>query len=205
MKLIIGLGNPGEKYQRTRHNVGFMVLDRMIEDMDGEKWKSDKRINSQMFEGNNFWLVKPQTFMNRSGLAVQSLVQFYKVDLNDLYVVHDDLDIKLGEYKIQLGKGPKVHNGVNSIEQALGNKDFWRVRVGIDNRSTKSTTSTKSTKDVGEKLSLTQSPTLYSYGDGADTEGKDYVLKEFLPEERLIVNVVVGKVAEEIIKEILLL
>ncbi len=180
MKLIIGLGNPGEKYQRTRHNVGFMVLDRMIEDMGGEKWKSDKRIKSQIFEGNNFLLVKPQTFMNRSGLVVQSLVQFYKVDLNDVYVVHDDLDIKLGEYKIQLGKGPKVHNGVNSVEQVLGNKDFWRVRVGVDNR-----------KATSYKLQA--------------TSGEEHVLKEFLPEERLVVNVVVGKVAEEIIKEILLL
>ena len=117
MRIVVGLGNPGKEYENTRHNVGFMVVDKLKPEIEGKK----------------ILLVKPQKFMNRSGEEVIKVVNFHKVDLANLYVVHDDLDIKLGEYKIQFGKGPKVHNGITSIEQALGTKDFWRVRIGIDN------------------------------------------------------------------------
>ncbi|MBU1071203.1 aminoacyl-tRNA hydrolase, partial [Patescibacteria group bacterium] len=114
MKLIVGLGNIGEKYKNTRHNVGFMVVDEL------EKHKEDL---------GKVMLVKPATFMNESGRAVAKMVRFYKLDLDNLYVVHDDLDLKLGEYKIQKGVGPKVHNGILSVEKELGDKEFWRVRV----------------------------------------------------------------------------
>ncbi len=119
MKLVVGLGNIGEKYKNTRHNVGFMVIDEL------EKYKE---------ELGKVMLVKPTTFMNESGRAVSKVKNFYKIDLDDLYVVHDDLDLELGEYKIQKGVGPKVHNGVASVEEWLGSKEFWRVRVGVDNR-----------------------------------------------------------------------
>ncbi len=101
-------------------------------------------------------LVKPQLFMNQSGQVVAQIARFYKVDLANLWIIHDDLDIHLGEYKIQLGVGPKVHNGLSSIELALGNKNFWRVRLGIDNR------------------------------EPPRRAGEDYVLADFLPEERKI-------------------
>ena len=80
-------------------------------------------------------LVKPQTFMNSSGQAVSAIATYYKLPAADLFVVHDDLDLRLGEYKIQKAIGPKVHGGINSIEQKLGNNNFWRVRIGVDNRS----------------------------------------------------------------------
>lgn len=83
---------------------------------------------------HNVLLAKPNTFMNSSGKAVKALLEYYKLDISDLYVIHDDLDIKFGEYKIQKAVGPKIHNGVNSIEEILGTKDFSRIRIGVDNR-----------------------------------------------------------------------
>lgn len=108
MKLIIGLGNPGEKYKNNRHNVGYMVAD------------YSKKVK----------IFKTNTFMNDSGSFVKHFISNHSI--SDLYVVHDDLDIKLGEYKIQFGKGPKEHKGLVSIYEALGTRDFWHVRVGID-------------------------------------------------------------------------
>lgn len=134
MKLIVGLGNPGDKYSRTRHNVGFMVMEALAKRMGLEKWELSNKHKSLLVTLPQFILAKPQTFMNDSGVAVSALASYFKINNSDLFVVHDDLDIKLGEYKIQNGIGPKVHNGVNSIEEKLGSNDFWRVRAGIDNR-----------------------------------------------------------------------
>ena len=155
MKLIVGLGNIGKKYENTRHNVGFMVID--------ELGKQRETLGKVM-------LVKPATFMNESGREVAKLKNFYKIDLNNVYVVHDDLDLKLGEYKIQKEVGPKVHNGVASVEKSLGCKEFWRVRVGVDNRN----------------------------GDRR-VSGEDYVLGKFKKEEKEIINEVVGRVIKELV------
>ncbi len=116
MKLVVGLGNPGSKYENTRHNAGHVLVD---------------RINSMK---SNLKAFKTDVFMNNSGRAVKKLVDFYKIPMDELYVAHDDLDIPLGEYKIQKGVGPKVHNGVLSVEEFLGTSDFWRVRIGVDGR-----------------------------------------------------------------------
>lgn len=115
MKLIVGLGNPGEKYKNNRHNAGFVVIDEL------EKQNLPDTV-----------LFKPQKFMNRSGAEVKKLVKKYPLDRNELYVCHDDLDIPIGRFKITFGKGPKVHNGLKSIYEQLGTKDFYHVRVGID-------------------------------------------------------------------------
>lgn len=114
MKLIVGLGNPGEKYKNTRHNAGFLVIDEL------EKMNLPGVV-----------LFKPQKFMNRSGQEVKKLIKKYPLDRNELFVIHDDLDIPLGKFKI-IQKGPKVHNGLKSIYEQLGIKDFWHVRIGID-------------------------------------------------------------------------
>lgn len=144
MKLFVGLGNPGKKYEKTRHNVGWMVVEALASKMANGKWqmangetekfKNEKQFHAETLKFDDVLLVKPQTFMNSSGKTVKAIADFYKIKLDDIYIIHDDLDIKLGEYKIQKGKGPKVHYGVNSIEAELGEKDFWRVRVGIENR-----------------------------------------------------------------------
>jgi PTH1 family peptidyl-tRNA hydrolase len=131
MKLIVGLGNPGIEYENTRHNVGFIILDAMIKEnqMEWEKWN-----NSLISRSNTSIFAKPQTFMNDSGVAIKALVNFFKIKPQEIYVIHDDLDIPLGKWKLQKGVGPKVHNGINSIENELGTQEFWRIRIGIDNR-----------------------------------------------------------------------
>lgn len=131
MYLIVGLGNPGEEYKKTRHNVGFMFVDRLA---DKENFSYDKKQEIEVLTIKNMVLAKPQTFMNDSGRAVRKIMDFYKWRVEDLVVIHDDLDIAFGEFKIQRDKGPKVHNGIKSIERTLGRSDFWRVRIGIDNR-----------------------------------------------------------------------
>lgn len=152
MKIIVGLGNPGEKYKNTRHNAGFLFVEKMA---GKEIFRFDKKFEAEILELDGLMLVKPQTFMNESGRSVRKILDFYKLTVDDLVVAHDDLDLELGERKLQAGVGPKVHNGVNSIEQYLG-KDFLRVRLGIDNR-----------KNV---------PT--------DLSGADYVLDNFGKEEK---------------------
>lgn len=138
MKCIVGLGNPGEKYSKNRHNVGFMVVGELGRSLDSARddatFSFNKKFNSEIIQTKEYILVKPQTYMNDSGVAVQKLCQFYKIDFRDLYIVHDDLDIQIGNYKIQHGKGPQVHNGLRSIEEKLGTDKFWNVRVGVENR-----------------------------------------------------------------------
>lgn len=136
-KLIVGLGNPGEKYKNNRHNVGFQVVDRLRTTVYSQvPWEENKKLNAVVSSPStvDVILAKPTTFMNDSGRAVQALVKWFKIKPGDLYIVHDDLDIPLGGYKIQKGKGPELHYGVNSIDEALGTRDYWRVRVGVDNR-----------------------------------------------------------------------
>ena len=118
MKLIVGLGNPEREYDNTRHNVGFLVVDEL------QKIKLPK----------DAVLRKSDVFMNDSGTFVKKLVDQYKLDPAKLYVIHDDLDIKLGEYKIQLGHSPKDHNGIKSVDTELGTNQYWHVKIGIDNR-----------------------------------------------------------------------
>jgi len=135
MQAYVGLGNPGDKYQNNRHNVGYMAIDYMIEKITPcVTWESKPKLQSQIVKLDNSLYVKPQTFMNSSGLAAKKLVDYYKINLEDLYVFYDDLDIRLGEYKIQKGKAPHEHNGVLSINKNLGSLDFWHVRIGVDSR-----------------------------------------------------------------------
>ena len=124
MKLVVGLGNPEEKHAQNRHNVGFMFVDffaQQLEEKD-QQWR------------NKITILKPQTFMNQSGEAVREQKNFFKIPLDDIFVAHDDLDLRLGEFKIQKGKGPHVHNGILSVEKELGAGNFYRIRIGVDNR-----------------------------------------------------------------------
>lgn len=138
MKLIVGLGNPGEKYQKSRHNVGFILLDKFVAD-NNLKWRRVERFNSEVADYSDGLLIKPQTFMNNSGDAVSKLVNFYKISLNNLIIIHDDVDLPLGIIKKQKGKNSAGHHGVESIFEKLGTKDFWRIRVGIGKPEDKDT------------------------------------------------------------------
>lgn len=143
MKLVVGLGNPGYAYKNTRHNTGYLFVDEL------------KRIN----KSTNPQIHKSDSFMNESGVFVNKLVQKYNIDLSNLFIVHDDLDIALGEYKIQFGKGPKDHNGLRSIDEELGSDQYWHIRIGVDNRS-------------GDNRPL----------------GEEYVLQDFTDDERQILD-----------------
>lgn len=133
IKLIVALGNPGKEYVKTRHNAGFIFMDKFnVEFLPENKFKSEI---AQINLNQKFLLAKPKTFMNSSGESVVAILNFYKLLPSEILVIHDDLDIKLGEYKIQFNKGPKVHNGILSIENMLATSAFWRLRVGIDNRT----------------------------------------------------------------------
>ncbi len=139
MKLIVGLGNPGEKYLWTRHNVGFMALNKFIQKNNPRKadWEESTKFHSQILKvGSDLLLAKPQTYMNNSGLAVNALVHFYKVSLIDLIIVHDDLDLLLGRLRIRMGGSAGGHHGVESIISNLGSDQFIRLRIGIGNQST---------------------------------------------------------------------
>lgn len=137
MKLIIGLGNPGDKYQYTRHNIGFMVADKLVKELlpvgrSEIAWREETKFSSEIcIVKDNLLIAKPQNYMNRSGNAVLSLVSYYKVKLSDLWVVHDDIDLPLGKIRIRVGGGSAGHNGIESIIKNLGKADFVRFRLGI--------------------------------------------------------------------------
>jgi len=192
MKLIVGLGNPGERYRKTRHNVGFRFVDsflvqilnlksEFVEKAQPSNHKLDRVLQSEFYilslkkaKNSQIVLAKPQTFMNSSGLAVKELLSHFKIKLPDLWVIHDDLDLKLGDYKIQFGVGPKLHYGVLSIEKELKTKNFWRVRIGVDNR------------DPVNKI-----------------EGERYVLKNFRADEEARLRKVIDKIADELMDRLL--
>lgn len=133
MKLVVGLGNPGEKYTSTRHNVGFMVVDFLAEryQISVDKIKFRSLTGKGIVAGEQAMITKPQTFMNLSGEAVRPLFSYIDIEKEDVIVIHDDLDLEFGRIKIKSGGGHGGHNGIRSIISHLGNKDFIRVRVGI--------------------------------------------------------------------------
>lgn len=133
-KLVVGLGNPGSSYERTRHNVGFMVADVLAARM-GERFRTDKRSGGLVVDGrlgiDRVLLLKPMSFMNVSGRPVAALARFNSIDVERLVVVHDELDLDPGTIRLKRGGGEGGHNGLRSISQAMGSKDYLRVRVGI--------------------------------------------------------------------------
>lgn len=163
IKLIISLGNPGKKYEFTRHNAGHLVLENLELKITNEKLNklANLEINSDVK------VFKSDTFMNDSGVFVSKKLKYYKIKPEELLIIHDDLDLKLGEHKLQFATGPKVHNGILDIEQKLKTKNFWRLRIGIDNR----------TQDQKKFMS-----------------GVDYVLEEFSKEELEIIYTIGNKI-----------
>ncbi|MCX7970456.1 MAG: aminoacyl-tRNA hydrolase [Negativicutes bacterium] len=168
MKLVIGLGNPGRQYVGTRHNIGFMAVDRLAENWGGVLWKERERCfvseNRPYGPATKVVLAKPQTYMNLSGEAVADLLEWYKIPVDDVIVISDDIDLTLGRIRIRQGGGSGGHRGLASILRYLPSDNFVRIRVGI----------------------------------GRPRQGRDvaeHVLKTFLPEEREEVNNAVAKAA----------
>ena len=136
MWLVVGLGNPGGKYALTRHNIGFMALDAYATSIGGPRWKDERQAFVTRFtidvhgSAEEVLFVKPQTFMNKSGESVQSLMAFYKIQLEQIIVVHDDIDQGFGAVKIHKNRGPGGHNGLKSINEKLG-QDYIRLKLGV--------------------------------------------------------------------------
>ena len=132
MKLIVGLGNPGPKYEHTRHNVGFMAADEIVRRHGFRGWrdKFSGALAEGEIAGERTLVLKPMTFMNDSGKSVGPMAQFYKITPADVMVIHDELDLAPGKVRVKRGGGAAGHNGLRSIDQHLGN-DYWRIRVGI--------------------------------------------------------------------------
>lgn len=180
MMVLIGLGNPGLKYQNNRHNVGKLFIDYLVNQLPSRRVNELKERNKtiiKVFENDNFILVKTETFMNLSGKAVKKFIENWNLPvrqiggkIENLYIIHDDLDIPLGKFKIQFAQGPKLHNGIKSIEETLKTKSFWRIRIGVDNRKKESW-----------------------------IDGETYVLQDFLPEEK---EVLITQVFPEIKKKL---
>jgi len=134
IKLIVGLGNPGQQYQKTRHNAGFLFLDRLVAEFGGA-WVSEAKFQGLIaecrFSKEKVILLKPQTFMNRSGHSVGMVARYYKLQPEEILVVHDELDFDAGVVKLKKGGGHAGHNGLRDIIVHLGSKEFYRLRVGI--------------------------------------------------------------------------
>ena len=143
MKLIVGLGNPGEKYLHTRHNLGFTVVDQFLKDFQSASdtgWSMSEKVKSEIVlldwqpkeaQAERVIIAKPQTHMNLSGMAVSLLASYYKVAPEDMWIVYDELDLPVGSMKIRFGGAAAGHHGVESVMESLGTDKFWRFRLGI--------------------------------------------------------------------------
>jgi PTH1 family peptidyl-tRNA hydrolase len=140
IKLIVGLGNPGPKYSETRHNAGFWFVDDLANQYRS-RFLPEKKFHGEVarinLEGKDIWLLKPETYMNRSGLSVVSLALFYKIAPENILVVHDEIDLKAGTARLKSGGGHGGHNGLRDIISHLGTKDFQRLRIGVDHPGSK--------------------------------------------------------------------
>jgi PTH1 family peptidyl-tRNA hydrolase len=174
MNIIVGLGNPGEKYKNTKHNVGFIILDDKINAL-GLKWKNSKKFQAEICQDQETIYLKPQTYMNNSGQAVAAVLSYYKLlpkklgifkkkdcDLSEnLTVIHDDIDIDFGKYKIGSDSSSAGHNGVKSIIEHLQTQKFKRIRIGIKNELLKNPLPTE--KFVMQKFSTEEIKKIIGY------------------------------------------
>lgn len=182
MKIIMGLGNPGKDYEQTRHNAGFALIDYLASKFS-LTLKFDKKFQAEYVKteiinhavAQDLCLIKSTAFMNNSGRSLRAFLAYFYPEIleedegNHLIVAHDDLDLNLGDFKLQKGKGPKIHNGLNSIYSQLGHKNFWHLRLGVDSRN-------------GER----------------NIPPSDYVLMKMLREEQVKLQEVIVKVSDSL-------
>ena len=134
MKLIVGLGNPGKEYENTRHNIGFMSVDKIINEKNlTEKEKFNGKYYEYNINNEKIIILKPQNYINLSGQVINKFVNYFKIDINDILIIHDDLDLPVGKIKLRMSGGSGGHNGLKDIENCLKTKNYKRVKVGISN------------------------------------------------------------------------
>ena len=164
MKLIVGLGNPGKEYENTRHNIGFMMIDYIIQELNITK--SSEKMGGKYFEtninGEKVIFLKPQQYINLSGDVIIRFMNFYKIEKEDLFIIHDDLDLEVGKFKLREKGGSGGHNGLKNIELHLSTKDYKRIKIGISNDK--------------------------------NIETKDYVLGKFTKDEMELINPIIKKI-----------
>ncbi len=172
MKLIVGLGNPGRNYANNRHNIGFICLNHLArsQGIRFDRKQGRARTGTGKIAGNEVVLAKPQTHMNLSGESVSRLVEKFNISLDDLIIIHDDLDLPLGKIRLSSGSSSGGHKGINSIIEELGSRDFIRVRIGI-----------------GRPAGVSEDEIIA------------YVLSDFTPEQRKAINPVIPRVSEAIL------
>ncbi len=195
MKLIIGLGNPGEEYKDARHNVGFMTVD-IIARKEGSKFSFEKKFNAEVaksrFNDKPAILVKPFTFVNKSGEAVRKLKLFYKIKPADIIMIHDDLDIEFGSFKLSFAKHSGGHRGVQSVIDGLKTDKFWRLRIGTANGQL--VMARRRQKEVPIRRANRGSSIPRS---GIGTVG-DFVLSRFTPGEQAELKKIIKKALERL-------
>ncbi len=175
MKLIIGLGNPGKEFEFTRHNAGWLALDKfaMAENLTSKK---SSKLQAEIFDykvgRNKVVLAKPQTFMNNSGISVGIMLNFFRLTAKDIVVVHDDKDIPIGEIRVQTNRGAAGHNGVKSIIEHIGTQDFTRIRIGVGPNAESKEKIEVISNFVLNKFSKEEMKTLQTALDNAATEIK---------------------------------
>ena len=133
MKLIVGLGNKGTEYKRTRHNAGFMAIDEYLKkyNLELNKSKFDGLYCEAIINGEKVMLLEPQKYMNLSGEVIIKYINYFKIDINDILIIHDDMDLEVGTFKIRYKGGPGGHNGLKNIEANLKTKEYKRIKIGI--------------------------------------------------------------------------
>jgi PTH1 family peptidyl-tRNA hydrolase len=182
MKLIIGLGNPGEEYENSRHCIGFVAVGEIAK-KEGSKFSFEKKFNAGVaksrFNGRPAILVKPFTFVNKSGEAVRKLKTFYKIKPEDIIVIHDDLDIEFGSFKLSFAKHSGGHRGVQSVIDGLKTDKFWRLRIGTANRKLATARHQRTLKAKKEAVG-------------------DFVLSRFTPSEQSELKKIIKKALERL-------
>lgn len=135
IRLVVGLGNPGAEYEKTRHNAGCWAIDEIARALGASGFSADKKMKAEvasaLFDGRKVWLMKPQTFMNCSGQSVGPFARFHDVKPDEILVLHDELDLLPGQLRVKRGGSSGGHNGLKDIQSALGTPDYWRLRIGI--------------------------------------------------------------------------
>jgi len=133
MYLIVGLGNPGPKYAFTRHNIGFLAVDLFSQGVSNPPWSEEHKAHVCKFklDDQQIILAKPLTFMNKSGESVQSLLHYYKIPMENMLVIHDEIDLPFGKLRLQKNRGPGGHNGLKSINEMLSTQDYTRLKLGV--------------------------------------------------------------------------
>lgn len=177
MWLFVGLGNPGSKYEKNRHNIGFMAMDAVANSFpvfSPFKAKFQGKLSEGRISGAKIILLKPETYMNESGRSVQKTAQFYKIKPENIIVFHDELDIPASDVRIKKGGGNAGHNGLKSIQAQMGTPDFWRVRMGIGRPPHKDASVSNFVLDDFSKAErIWLEPLLELIGDKADAIAKD--------------------------------